>query len=231
MEVGLVGSGGLLRGDLSVAEFDAGKDEDGSDEAGGDGAERIEGLREVEAALTGAGWAELGDEGVGAGLKKGEAAGNDELRDKEEGVEAGLRGGIEHPAAGAEEDEAGDNAGFVTEAAHELRGGDGEREVAEVEPDLDAGGAGAVEVERLHELADENVVEVVGNGPKKEEHGDDEERQEASGGNERGFNVFAAGRGLRADGASRDAQSGISSSVCILRIEKAILSNSQCKNN
>ena len=86
VEIGLISARDLHVGDLGDGEFDAGEDEDRADEAGSDVAEWVEGLREVEAALAGTGIAEFGDKGIGAGFKKREAAGDDELRHQEEGV-------------------------------------------------------------------------------------------------------------------------------------------------
>src|ERR1700758_4243123 len=66
---------GCLEGrDLRVAEFDAGKDEGCADGNATDRSQWIEGLGEVETSFGSVGIAELGDEGVRGGLKKGESA-------------------------------------------------------------------------------------------------------------------------------------------------------------
>ena len=193
MQVGLVSSCGLHGGGLRIGELDSGEDKQGSDETGGDGAEGVEGLGEIEAAFAGGGGAELGDEGVGGSFKEGQATGDHELSDEEKTVKAHLRGGVEEQAAGSEENEAGDDAELVAEFVHELASGDGEQEVTKIEPDLDASRAGAVDLKRLHELADEDVIEVVGDGPEEEEGGDYQERDKAAMGDQRGVEVARLG--------------------------------------
>ena len=183
-EIVLILMRGLERGDLVGAELDARKDEDGAEEGSGDGAEGVESLRKIEAAFGGAGIAHFRDEGVGGGFKKREAAGDDEEGDEEIRVAIGERGGPEEQRAGAKEAEAGEDAGFVSRFASDKAGGDGEQEIAEIEGRLHESGLEAADGEGLHELADENVVEVVGNRPQEEECGNGEEDGEASGGND-----------------------------------------------
>src|ERR1700735_677067 len=105
---------GLEGGNLIGLELDAGEDEDGTEEGSADGAEGIEGLGEVETALRGARVAHLRDEGVGGGSKKRETAGEDEERDEEIRVAVDECGGPEEERTGAEEAEAGEDAGFVS---------------------------------------------------------------------------------------------------------------------
>ncbi len=131
VEIGVVGAGGLLRGDLGGSELNAGEDEGAAEPDAEDGAGRIEHLGEVEAALAGWGRAELGHEGIGGGLKHGAAAAAGEESDEEKRVCAADGGGPEEDHAGAEEGEAHDHAGLVSPAAHDEGGGDGHAEVAE----------------------------------------------------------------------------------------------------
>src|ERR1700683_216105 len=199
----------LERGDLGGGEFDAGEDEDRSEESTGNGAERIEGLREVEAALRGARVAHLRDEGVGGGFKEREAAGDDEQRNEEIRVAVGERGRPEEEGAGSEEAEADEDSGLVAEAAHDERGRQREQKIAHVKGELDETGLEAADGEGLHELADEDVVEVVGNGPKEEEPGDDDEERESARGDDARRIISGMVKGWRGIAGGHKAQSAI----------------------
>ena len=60
----------------------------------------------------------------------------------------------------------------------------GQQKVAEVEPDLHSRRARPIDIERLHELPDQNVVQIVWNRPQEEQHRDHEERQPPPRGNQ-----------------------------------------------
>ena len=122
------------------------------------------------------------DERIGGGFEEGEAAGDDEEGEEEETVTAGDGGGPEEEGTRGVEQKSDDETGFVAGALHHECGGDGEEEVAHIESGLHEAGLKAGDGERLHEMADEDVVEIVGNAPEEEEGGDEDEGEEMSGG-------------------------------------------------
>ena len=72
----------------------------------------------------------------------------------------------------------GHDSCLVAEPPHQLAGRDGQQKIAQVEPDLNSSRARTVNVERLHELPDQNVVQVVRNRPQKEQHRHHQKRQQ-----------------------------------------------------
>src|SRR5271154_3525334 len=88
LKVSLVRVIRLAGGDLRRGQLDTGKDKNCADQCAGHGAEGIEGLREIQAALGCVRIAELGDEWIGSRFKKGKPTGNDEECEKEKGIAA-----------------------------------------------------------------------------------------------------------------------------------------------
>src|SRR6185437_3520941 len=145
----------------------------------GDRAQRVEGLSEVEPPLGALGRAEHGDEGVGGSLEKREAARDHEERKEEEAIRAQVGGRVEEKGAQREERQPDDDARLVPVAAHEEPRGDREQEVAEIKRGLHQTGLEVRELERLLELADQDIVEIVGDPPEEKETDDEHERQDA----------------------------------------------------
>ena len=73
-------------------------------------------------------------------------------------------------------DQAQDHGSLEAEAAREHSGGECQQEVTEIKSALDQAGAEVGEGERFLELGDQDVVQVVGHAPKKEEGHDQGER-------------------------------------------------------
>src|SRR5208283_859726 len=85
-EIRLVGMRRLARRIFLWIQLHTGKDEYRADQRPSNRAQRIERLREIQAALRTVGIAELGNEGIGSRFQKGEPAGNHKQREKEESV-------------------------------------------------------------------------------------------------------------------------------------------------
>ena len=88
-----------------------------ADQHTGDGTERIEGLSKIQAARGAFGGAEHGDQGIGGGLEKGKATGDDEQRHQEQAVQMGCGGRIEQKGARCIETEADQSVPLVAEPA------------------------------------------------------------------------------------------------------------------
>src|ERR1700733_11242169 len=83
----------------------------------------------------------------------------------------------------------------------------GKQKISQVEPDLDSCRAGTIDFKRLHKLANENVIEVVGDCPEKEKRRNHNKRNQPAMGNERGLNIFiTCSTALLSGQTSRNAQ-------------------------
>jgi hypothetical protein len=111
----------------------------------------------------------LSDEGVGTGLKKPKPAGDNEQGEEKERVAPRHRGGIKEEGSACEKQKADEKSALVSEAAHDKGCGDGQQKVTEVESRLNETSLEAVDLERLHELPNKNVIEIVGDCPQKKQ--------------------------------------------------------------
>src|ERR1700730_8007472 len=99
----------LLVSDLLRAQLDAGKDEDGTDQCSGDGANGIESLGEIQASFGAVRFTQLGDEGIGRRLEERKTTGDYEESEEKEAIAAGEGGWPEQESARSEKNEPGDN--------------------------------------------------------------------------------------------------------------------------
>src|SRR5260221_9010882 len=108
-------------------------------------------------------------------------AGDYDQREEKDAVAAVKRRGPEQECASSEKNKARDETRLVSRAAHEERGGHGQQEISQVKSGLHQAGLKARDGKRLHEMADQDVVEIVRNAPEKKQDGDKNERNEMSG--------------------------------------------------
>ena len=153
---------------LGVAE-----DEVGSDEGGDEGADGVEGLREVEAAGGGGGGTDDGDVGVDGDLDDGHAGGEDDERGEEEGEGGEVRGGKEAEGAEGHDEEADDHGSSCSRSVRRFAGGVAEDEVGGEEEERDGLGLGVVEGEDGFEVGADDVVEAGEEADHEEEGGGD----------------------------------------------------------
>ncbi len=182
LQVGVVSSGGLERRDLRRIVLNPRKNEDGSDQHPGDRTERVECLREVQSPLGSPRVAQHGDERIRAGLQKAQPAGDHEQSEEEQAVVPDHGRGPEQQCARAVQQQTRHQPRLVAEPAHDQGGRHRQKEVPHVERRLDQPGLKTAHLERFHELLDQDIVQVVGNAPKKEQCRDQHEGQSIPGG-------------------------------------------------
>ena len=117
----------------------------------------------------------MSDERVGAGFKKTEAAGDDEQREEEERIASGHCSRIEQKCSSGVEDKASKKSSLISETAHDQSGGDSKQKVTKIKGGLHQARFKPADLEGLHELANENIIQVVGDGPEKEQSRHQEE--------------------------------------------------------
>ena len=154
-----------------------------------DGAERVEGLREVQPSLGGPRVAQHGDERVRPGLQESQPAGDHEQSEQEEAVMPHHGRGPEQKCAGAVEQQAGHQPRLVAVLPHDQRRRHGQQEVPHVEGRLEQSRLEAAHLERLHELLDQDVVQVVGDTPEEEQRRHQDEGQRVAGGEQLGLST------------------------------------------
>ncbi len=140
-----------------------------ADQHAGNRAQRVERLRKVQAPRRAIGRTEDGHQRVGRGFQECQAAGDHEQRQQEQPVGVHLRSRIEQEGAAGVQQQAQHHRGLVAVAAHEHRRRHGKHEIAHVERALHQPGLQIGQLERLLELLDQDVVEVVGHAPQKEQ--------------------------------------------------------------
>ena len=148
-------------------------------------ADRVEGLGEVEPPHGAFGIAKLSDQRIGSRLKKGEPAGDDKESQQEQVITSDIGGGPEKESSRAVEQQPSHQAELIATALHHHRRGNGEGKVTDIECRLHQAGLQTLQLEGLHELADEHVVQVVGDSPQQEQSGDQKEGHRTIGGNQR----------------------------------------------
>ena len=136
-------------------------------------------------------------------LKKRQPAGDHEQRRQKEPVFANDRRRPKQQASRAVETKPHENPGLVPCAPHQLRSRHRQQKISQVESKLHQARLKPIDLERLHKLANQNVIEVVGHAPQKEERCHQNERQQPSRGNQRGFNVFMLRRRISLPCVSR----------------------------
>ena len=144
-----------------------------ADQYPGDRAERVEGLRQVQTARGTLCGPDDGHQRVGGGLEERKPTRDDEQRAQEEPIGAQRRGRVEEEGAGGIQEEADEESRLVAEAPHTEARRNREQEIAGVEGALHEAGAEVRQLEDFLELLDEDVVEVVGDAPQKEEADDE----------------------------------------------------------
>ncbi len=159
-----------------VEFFDTRQDEVLPHPQAGQRAQGIEGLGQVEAKGGMLFVAQDGHQGIGRGFQEGQARGDDEQGAQQPGILPDFRAGPEGEGAEGEDDEAGDHGRLVAEAPHQQAGGYRHDEVAGVKRLLHQAGFEVGEDEGLLELWDQDVVEIVGHAPEKEQGGDQYDR-------------------------------------------------------
>src|SRR5277367_4151766 len=171
----------LARKDFLGSQFDAGKNEDCSQQGTGDGADGIKSLRKIQAAFRAVRIAELRNKRIRGSLQKGKAAGNDEQCEQKKRVTAGQRSGPEKERSRGKEQQADYESRFVTGALHHQRRGNRQEKISHVERRLHESGLKTRNRKRLHELANQNVIQIIGDAPEKKQRGDQNERNDLPG--------------------------------------------------
>ncbi len=111
----------------------------------------------------------LRNKGIGACLEKPETAGDNKERHKKQWIASSGCGREKKKCAAGVKNQAEDKTGLIAKAAHHKSRGNREDKVSEIESRLDETRLKARNLERLHELADENIVQVIGYRPKEEQ--------------------------------------------------------------
>ncbi len=150
--------------------FDGSEDEGSAEEGGDEGAEGVEGLREIEAAGGGCLRAKVGDVWVRGNLKAGDAGGEDDQSCEEQAVGCGGGGWEEEQGSGSHDDEADDHGLFVAAPLDQLARGQSEDEIGREEGELDEEGLAVVQAEDSLKVRDEDVVETGEEAPHEKEH-------------------------------------------------------------
>ncbi len=181
--------GGRHRRELRMRGVALLEDQEAAHVDAGHRAERVEGLRDVQAARAGLARAHQRRIGIRGRLEEGQAGGDHEQRHQEHAV-FGRRGGREEQqAAGGVEQQADQDGGLVAEFLHHRGGRDRQEEVAEIEGRLHEGRFEIGQEEGLLELRDQHVVEVGGGAPQREQAAQQREREQG-----RAIQVIAVGR-------------------------------------
>jgi hypothetical protein len=176
LQVGIVGIGCAHDGHLLRCELNAGEDENRAPQYAADGAQGLKAWEKFRrrAALSGEpNWATKGLEAVS---RKESPLAMTKSAKEEETVASEDSGRPEKKASAGKEKQPHDDAEFVPHFAHQQRSGNGQQKITHVEGRLHQPGLKTGDGERLHELADENVVQIAGNSPKKKQRGHQEER-------------------------------------------------------
>src|SRR5260221_5436633 len=108
-------------------------------------------------------------------------AGDYDQREEKDAVAAVKRRGPEQECASSEKNKARDETRLVSRAAHEERRGHGQQEISQVKSGLHQAGLKARDGKRLHEMADQDIIQNVRNAPEKKQHRNENERNEMSG--------------------------------------------------
>ena len=137
-------------------------------------------MGKIQAAFGAVRVAQLGDEGIRCGFEEGEAAGDYEQSEEKKAVATGEGSWPKEESTHSEKNEAGDETGFVSSAAHQKSGGHGQQKIAHVKRGLHQAGLESRDREGLHEMTDQDVVEIVGNAPEEKQDGDEDERDQMS---------------------------------------------------
>ena len=102
-------------------------------------------------------------------------------RRQEKAIFAGVCRGKEEKAPGRKQKQAGEESRFIAAAFHEETRRQREQKIAQVERRLHQSSLEPANLERLHELPDEHVVQVIGNAPEKEQPGNEHKRTHHAG--------------------------------------------------
>src|SRR5208337_4183311 len=179
-KIGVVGMRRLARRNFLSIQVNAGKDKYRADQRPGNRAQRIERLREIQTALRTVGIAELGNKRVGSRLQEGEPAGDDKEREQKESVTSGLRRRPKQECACGKKQQAHDETRFVACSLHHEARGNRQKEITQVEGGLHQTSLKAGNLEGLHEVPDEDVVQVIGDSPEEEKCGDENKGNDLS---------------------------------------------------
>src|SRR5579859_1202994 len=167
--------------DIRFGEFHARKNEDSANQRSRNGTDGIKGLGKIQAAFGTLRITELRNERIRGGFEERKPAGHHEQRTQEKFVTSGERRRPEEERSGREQQQPSDKSRFVARALHQKRRRNGQYEVAHIKGALHKSGLKPRNLKGLHELADEHVVEIVGNAPEKKQEGNQEERRELAG--------------------------------------------------
>ena len=140
--------------------------------------DRVERLRQVQPPRAARGIAQHGDERVGRCLQEREAAGDHEQREQEQLIGLRLRRRIEEQRADRIEDQPDDHTRLVPEPPADQPRRQRQHEIAHVEGRLDQARLQVRKRERLAELLNQDVVQIVGHPPQEEQAGNQHQRPE-----------------------------------------------------
>ena len=160
------------------SKFDAGKYEDSANEDAGDRPDGIEGLREIEPTLRGLRISALRYKRIGSSLEKRQAARDYEQRHQKKPITSDDRSWPEQKCSRSKQKQANDESGFVSKPLHDQGRRNRENEIPHVKSRLNQSRLKSRNCERLHELSDQYVIEVIRNAPKKEKSRDKHKRQD-----------------------------------------------------
>src|SRR5271157_2729859 len=179
-QVGVIDVLGLERVNLRRSQFHTGENEYGADQDPGDRAQRVEGLREIETPFRTLGISQLCNERIGGSFQKRKTAGNHEKRHEEKKVLSAQRCRPEQETSQSVQEQPSHKTRFVPESAHQQSRGDGQQKVPQVESRLHQPRLEPVNRKRLHELPDQDIVQIIGNSPQKEQRRHQNERKDVS---------------------------------------------------
>ncbi len=153
---------------LVLVQFDSGKYEDGSSENANHSAQGVKRLGEIEPALGILGIAQHRDERVGSRLKESCATGDHEQGKKKKGILLAQSRRPKEKGSGAIEKQTDHQSGLVPISSHHQGGGHRHKEISQEEGKLDQRRLVACKFKRLHELLNQNVIQVAGDTPEHE---------------------------------------------------------------
>ena len=129
----------------------------------------------------------MSDERIGRSFQERKATGDYKERNQEKCVTPNDCRGPEQECSGSKERKTDDESGFVSESPHDQAGRNCEYEISGIKGGLNQSRLEPVNFERLHELADQNVVEIVWDAPEEEQGSNQEKWQEVAAREERGL--------------------------------------------
>ena len=208
VQISLVSPGGPHRRCLRVSQLHAGKNKDRPKQSRRNRAQRVKRLRKIQPPLARPRRPQLRNEWIRRRLKKRQPASNHEQRGQKKHVQVRLRRRPEHQAPRSQQALAPSDPGLVSKPPHQLRPQESPAEnIPGKMPDLhQPRRIRPINVERLHELANQNVVEIVRNRPKKKQRGDYQKWHQPPRRNQRCFKVVPQPSSARPNRPRRNAQ-------------------------